>query len=84
MFGLNSIYFETIEKQNEYITTFACHGLCLFAVWQGKVGKGGRRWRGRVLLTAAVDSSNVADVNNTSHLLLSSWLHDETNNTFSC
>ena len=46
--GLNSIYFETIEKQYRYYTNLSCHGLCLLAVWPGKVGRGGRRWRGRV------------------------------------
>jgi len=43
--GLNSIYFETIEKQYKYYTNLSCHGLCLLAVWPGKVGRGGRRRR---------------------------------------
>ena len=38
-FGLNSIYFETIEKQYKYYTNLSCHGLCLLAVWPGKVGR---------------------------------------------
>ena len=46
--GLNSIYFETIEKQYKYYTNLSCHGLCLLAVWPGKVGRGGRRRRDRV------------------------------------
>ena len=46
--GLNSIYFETIEKQYKYYTNLSCHGLCLLAVWPGKVGGGGRRRRDRV------------------------------------
>ena len=41
VFGLNSIYFETIEKQYKYYTNLSCHGLCLLAVWPGKVGRGG-------------------------------------------
>ena len=48
LFGLNSIYFETIEKQYKYYTNLSRHGLCLLAVWPGKVGRGGRRWRDRV------------------------------------
>ena len=44
--GLNSIYFETIEKQYKYYTNLSCHGLCLLAVWPGKVGRGGQRRRG--------------------------------------
>ena len=39
--GLNSFYFETIEKQYKYYTNLSCHGLCLLAVWPGKVGRGG-------------------------------------------
>ena len=46
--GLNSIYFETIEKQYKYYTNLSCHGLSLLAVWPGKVGRGGRRQRDRV------------------------------------
>ena len=34
--GLNSIYFETIEKQYKYYTNLTCHGLCLLAAWLGK------------------------------------------------
>ena len=38
--GLNSIYFETIEKQYKYNTHLSCHRLCLLAVWPGKVDRG--------------------------------------------
>ena len=38
--GLNSIYFETIEKQYKYYTNLSCHGLCFLAVWPGKVIQG--------------------------------------------
>ena len=46
VFGLNSIYFETIEKQYKYFTNLSCHGLCLLAVWPGKVGRGGLKVEG--------------------------------------
>ena len=43
-FGSNSIYVQTIEKQYKYYTNLVFHGLCLLAVWPGKVGRGGQRW----------------------------------------
>ena len=45
--GLNSIHFETIEKQNKCYTNVTCYGLCLLAVWPGKKGEG--RSKDRVL-----------------------------------
>ena len=48
LLGLNNIYFETIEKRYKYYTNLVCHGLCLLAVWPGKVGRGSQRGKGRV------------------------------------
>ena len=41
--GLNSIYFETIEKQYKYYKNLACHGtaclLCGSGRWEGGEGR---------------------------------------------